>query len=197
MGFNLLLALCSSLLLTCAFSPIQFNILAYVALVPFFYLIERTSARGAIFWGYLTGFLISSVMVQWTSLPSKGDTFILMFVGPFYLSTYALAHHALLKKSQWVVIALIPLLWGLKEILELLTNLGLWMTSLGSTQAGFLTTFGEHFYLAGPIIAMWVALLNGLLFYLCKFFMRRGSIAALISVLALVFAVSGGRQWLH
>jgi len=89
------------------------------------------------------------------------------------------------------------LLWGAKEILQFFTNLGLWMTSLGWTQSSLLTIFSKHFFLAGPVLAVWVVFLNMLFLSLCKSFVQRKNVLVPTVAFVVVLAVPWGWQWLH
>src|SRR6202007_2697736 len=64
-------ALCvaSGLALGLAFPKFDYNLLAWVALVPLFYAVEGESLRRVFWWAYLQGFAANVVSLYWIPIP--------------------------------------------------------------------------------------------------------------------------------
>ncbi len=63
------LAVASGLALGLAFPKFDYNLLAWVALVPLFYVIEGESMRRVFWWAYLQGFAANVVSLYWIPIP--------------------------------------------------------------------------------------------------------------------------------
>ena len=63
------LAVASGLALGLAFPKFDYELLAWVALVPLFYVIEGESMRRVLGWAYLQGFAANIVSLYWIPIP--------------------------------------------------------------------------------------------------------------------------------
>ncbi|MBF0569698.1 MAG: apolipoprotein N-acyltransferase [Candidatus Omnitrophica bacterium] len=78
---SVILSVLSAALLFCSFPPLQFGFLAWVALIPLFYVLDRARTRWVAFgWGYLTGFLFFLAVLQWIHYVTT--------IGLIFLSAY-------------------------------------------------------------------------------------------------------------
>ncbi len=110
---NLLLALCSAVLLVLSFPNFDFSFLIWTALVPFFFLLDGKSAKAAFFWGWATGYVFFLGTHYWlihVTLP--GMLLVNLYLG-IYFGVFAVGYVYFINGTRSTVFQLfiLPSLW--------------------------------------------------------------------------------------
>ncbi len=168
MSRNLLLAMLTGFLLNFAYPPFKFSHAALVALVPFFYLIEKTDFRGAIAWAGLTGLLVCLSSVELTAVSTLWEALAILLISPAYFALYAAAHHLGWRKYGNRFLMFIPVVWACKEGLQYLGHLGFAANSLGATQTRSFLLFPRESSLAVLALSFWIVTINVTLYFFLK-----------------------------
>jgi apolipoprotein N-acyltransferase len=141
---DIILAVCSGCLLGFAFPPSPFYSLAYVAFVPFFFLMERMRSYGQLTrYGYLFVFVFHIITVYWTGgFTHMKDPYLMMagslllILHPFFYLP-AILGSLFVRKRMGFVWGLVSFVffWVAYEYSHSLSQLSFpWMT-LGNSQA--------------------------------------------------------------
>jgi apolipoprotein N-acyltransferase len=115
---NIFLALLSGFLLILIFPKFNYEILAWVALVPLFWAIRGKSPSQAAFLGFITGFVfftgilywIQVVLTQYGNLPAPISLIIVLVLTAYlglYIAAFAFFLNWLIGKTQ-----ITPVIWG-------------------------------------------------------------------------------------
>jgi len=141
---NVCLAVLSGLLLGLAFPPSPFYSLAYIAFVPFFFLIERMKTYGQLArYGYLFVFVFHIITVYWTGgFTHMRDPYLmvagslLLILHPFfYLPSILCAYFV--RKRFGVIVGLVSFvfLWVAYEYSHSLSEISFPWMAVGNSQA--------------------------------------------------------------
>jgi len=179
-----LLAVISGLLLGLAFPPVPFpfTLLIFVALIPFFFAIEKQDKLAEINrTTYLTAFVFCIVTIYWVgSWTPEADPFLmiggvlLLFFNPiFFLISSTLFYFAKQFFNRKIALYLFPFFWVTYEYVYMLTDASFpWLTLANS-----LTYFNSFIQIADIIGALGLSLLilfiNLFLYLAVKEFIRR------------------------
>lgn len=168
---NLLLSLLSSVLLSLSFPPLKLGFLAYIALVPFFLLLEDKNYKESIRWGYLTGLFTNIGTLYWISWVTVPGAIAAILYLPIYMIIYALLHNFLKKRlGEKTVYWFIPFLWTGIEYLRSLGVLGFPWSSLAYTQSYYLSLIQYVSFTSVYGVSFWVATINVFVFLILKNF---------------------------
>jgi len=113
----------SAVLLLCAFPPINFNLLALIAITPFLASLMKGGAKRSLAQGYVFGFIymlaqmawLHTLVTRWTSNPTLAVfTWLLTgFLGAWYFALFGwLANRSFRRGWPWLV----PLVWAGIEV---------------------------------------------------------------------------------
>jgi len=119
-GVNIILAILAGIFAGLTFPPFEWWPLAWVALVPLFIALRRTSAvRAAGYLALLFGLALCAVSLQWLAVIFKASVlgvFVIIAL-PWYL--FGLAYRTLIGRSPWwAILAMTPILWVAVEWLR-------------------------------------------------------------------------------
>lgn len=133
---NLLLSLCSAILLILSFPNFNFPFLIWFALAPFFFLLDGKSPKVAFFWGLATGYVFFLGTHYWlihVTLP--GMLLVNLYLG-IYFAVFALGYAYFNSKIQSTVSRLIilPSLWVVCEFARDRLFTGFGWACLGHSQ---------------------------------------------------------------
>lgn len=175
-----------------SFPPFPTFFLAWIALVPLLWLLERTAFQFAFRTGYLAGLLSTGSMMFWLNSNSGATPFQAtgMYLGAvMYLAVWWGLFAVLQKffyrqwkdRSFWIV----PFLWTALDYLQSLGELGFTWHSLstGQTTVPAAIQFVEYTGMYG--VTFWVAVLNVGFYFLFKWFRQA-------SRRKMVFQLAGG-----
>ena len=115
---NLALSILTGLLFALSLPPFKTGVLAYVALIPFFILLEEKSLKEAFRWGYVTGLFVdigSLFWIGWVTLPGCIGALLIL---PFFVALYALLHTFLVQRLSLLAYFFSPFLWSSIEYLQ-------------------------------------------------------------------------------
>jgi len=158
---NLIFSLTSAFLLSLAFPPAKLGFLAYIALIPFFLLLEDKSYKESIRWGFLTGLFIDIGTLYWIGWVTVPGAIAAILYLPIYTAIYALLHTFLLKRlgEKWIYLC-IPFLWTGIEYLRSLGVLGFPWSSLAYTQSYYLSLIQYVSFTSVYGVSFWVVTIN-------------------------------------
>ncbi len=162
------LGLSTGLLLAFSFPPFRTGFLAYVALVPFFLLLEDKKGFDAFRWGYLTGLFIDIATLFWIGWVTVPGLFGALLVLPLYIGLYALLHTLLIRKLGARAYFILPFLWTSIEYIQSIGETAFPWNYLGYTQSYYLTFIQYAEYTSVYGVSFWVVLLNVLIFMLWR-----------------------------
>ncbi|MBL7074782.1 apolipoprotein N-acyltransferase [candidate division KSB1 bacterium] len=195
----LLLSLLTGFLLALAFPPFKTGFLAYLGLIPLFFLLEGKSPAESFGFCYLSGLVFNGCTLFWIAF-NRGATPILaiisMVIGVLYLSLYfgifGLLFQLVQRYLKWGSYVMAPFLWGTLEYQKSIGELGFPWQDLGNTQTFYLNfiQFAEFTGVFG--ISFWVVLINVLLFWVFKGLLKGKVPWISLTSLALAFAFPYG-----
>ena len=165
---NLLLSLAAGISMSLAFPPLQSGFLAYVTLVPFFFLLENKTFGESFKWGYITGFFHCATMLYWINwVTVVGGVAAILYL-PLYFSLFALVFHFLRSRIGDKVIFFAPFLWVGMEYLRSLSEFGFPWTTLGYSQS-YYTVLIQYASITSVFgVSFWIVLINVLVYQLIK-----------------------------
>lgn len=170
------LAIASGLLFALGFPPLPTGVTAFVALVPFLYLLEDLPDWRAVFrWSYLTFLIANAGTVWWVSGWWGDDPWLkiagvgVVFFNPLFF-TIPTAAYGVLRRRMGPVFSIVafPVIWTSWEWLVQLQELSFPWLLLANTQTyniesvQFITATGAFG------ISLWVAAINAMLFHLLR-----------------------------
>lgn len=174
-GREFLLLLAGGGLLVLAFPPVDFFPAAFVGLVPLFYVLARTPARG--FWssfrpGFRAGLCFFSPLLYWLVFLSSievdnpvlmsGPLILLVMFQACYWGLFSAVFVYVRSSLKFPAVLVLPLLWVAAEQLRSLSVLGFPWGALG--YAGVAVPRAMQFAsLTGlPGVSFWMALVNAI-----------------------------------
>ncbi len=178
---ELFFAVLTAALLSFAYSPFRLGLLAYWALVPFFFLLENKSPAPAFRWGYLTGFFAVIGSVNALVLDNVVTLLLAVFVQPFYFALYAVLHVSCRQQLGDRGLFAIPILWVAVEFLESVNHFGFSILNLGYTHPQYLLFFEDAASAAALLLSFWICCLNVLIYAMLKNLHNRRRTAYLLA----------------
>jgi apolipoprotein N-acyltransferase len=158
---NLILSLISSVLLSLSFPPLKLGFLAYIALVPFFLLLEDKNYKESLRWGFLTGLFMNIGTLYWISWVTVPGAVAAILYLPIYLLIYSFLHTFLrLKLGEKYIYWCLPFLWTGVEYLRSLGVLGFPWSSLAYTQSYYLSLIQYVSFTSVYGVSFWVVTIN-------------------------------------
>lgn len=124
-SFDIILAFLSAILLILCFPGFGVHYLAWIALVPFFILIKRSSLSGAVFYSLITGFLFFSGILFWGFRLEGYNIFnsiLQNLLTACYFCIFVIFVHHFNKKIPQLNALTFPVTWVLIEYLR--THIG-------------------------------------------------------------------------
>lgn len=166
---DLLLSLLFSVLLSFSFPPYRLGFLAYVALIPFFLLLEHKNLAQTIKWGYLVGLFMNIGTLWWINLVTVPGAIAAILYLPIYMIIYALLHNFLSNRLRpkyfyWCI----PFLWTGIEYLRSLGVLGFPWCSLAYTQSYYLNLIQYVSITSAYGVSFWVVTINVVIWLILK-----------------------------
>ncbi len=166
---KMLLSLTTAVLLSLSFPPLKLGFLAYLALIPFFLLLEEINFKEAIRWGYLTGLFANIGTLYWISWVTVPGALAAILYLPVYFILYAVLHTYLQKKlAKRYLLVTIPFLWTGMEFLRSLGVLGFPWNSLAYTQSYYLSLIQYVTYTSLFGVSFWIVTINVVILCLMK-----------------------------
>ena len=187
MRSDIIFSILTALMLSLALPPFKLGVLAYWALIPFFYLLERKDMKSAGRWGFLTGVFISLAAGNWSFYTDIASTLAAVLIQPVYYLLYAILHVALYRKLGLKCLVVLPFLWTAVEYLKAVSGLDLSRVTLGYTQPQYLFLIQKHSYVAIYLLSFWVTALNVLIYAVLKNLENRRKVAVLLFAMMILF----------
>ncbi|MCR4439221.1 MAG: apolipoprotein N-acyltransferase [bacterium] len=189
MRMSLILCLLTGLGLTLAFPPFQWGFLAYVALIPFFFLLRGKNVAETFRWSYLCGLILSIGTLYWINWVTLPGGIAAILVLPLYLCIYALLHNLVHRHLGEVAFVTIPFLWTGVEFLRSLGEIGFPWTVLAYTQTHYLKLIQFASITSVYGVSFWVVLINVMLYRLILSRHNVKAVAAYAAIVVLLFVV--------
>ncbi len=187
---DLMFSLIASVLLSLSFPPLRLGFLAYIALVPFFLLIEDKNYKESIRWGYLTGLFMNIGTLYWINLVTVPGAIAAILYLPIYLIIYALLHTFIRKRlGEKYIYVCIPCLWTGVEYLRSLGVLGFPWSSLAYTQSYYLSLIQYVSFTSVYGVSFWVVTINVFMLLLLKNFSNFKKVVLYFVVLILLLLI--------
>ena len=166
---DLIFSLFSSVLLSLSFPPLKLGFLAYIALIPFFLLLENKNYRESVRWGFLTGLFMNIGTLYWIVYPTVPGAIAAIIYLPIYFVIYALLHNFLRRRlGEKYLYWCIPFLWTGIEYLRSLGVLGFPWNSLAYTQSYYLALIQYVSFTSVYGVSFWVVTINVIIFLILK-----------------------------
>lgn len=166
---NLLLSLLSSVLLSLSFPPLKFGFLAFIAIVPFFLLLEDKNYKESIRWGFLTGLFMNIGTLYWISWVTVPGAIAAILYLPIYMIIYAVLHSFIRNRlGEKYLYWCIPFLWTGVEYLRSLGVLGFPWVSIAYTQSYYLSLIQYVSYTSVYGVSFWVITINVFILLILK-----------------------------
>lgn len=166
---NLLLSLTTGVLLSLSFPPLKFGFLAYIALIPLFFLLEDKNYKESIRWGFLTGLFINLGTLYWISWVTVPGAIAAILYLPVYLIIYAILHTFIrLRLGEKYLYLSVPFLWTGVEYLRSLGVLGFPWCSLAYTQSYYLSLIQYVSFSSVYGVSFWVVSINVIILLLLR-----------------------------
>lgn len=165
---KLLLSVCTAVLLTLSYAPFKSGFLAYIALVPYFYLLDELEPAEWFRWSYASGFFYAMgtlYWIGWVTLPGMVGT---LLVWPLYIALYSLLHVRLRRRLGHRAWLFVPFLWTGVEYLQSLTELAFPWNALGYTQAHYLALIQYAEYTGVWGVSFWLVCINVLVYIVLR-----------------------------
>src|SRR3972149_9358715 len=203
---NRALAALSAILLSLSFPGYDMEALAWLSLLPLFFLIKGGSARNAFLWCWTSGTLFFFITINWVirtmnnygGLPHWVSLLVLLLLSLYlglYFGVFGLLTRYVTTKTRFPLPCVAPILWVSLEYVRAYLLTGFPWASLGYSQYKFLhliqiadvTSFlGVSFLISG---------VNAALFEIFSYLTRRPAgadraAAASITVMVLLFLLS-------
>jgi len=191
---RLFYSILTGVLVTISFPPFRLGFFAYIALIPFFLLLQDISMKEAVRWGYLTGLFVNIgtlYWINWVTIP--GAIAAILFL-PFYFVLYAIFHVFLKSRldTKYFYIS-IPFLWTGIEYVRSLGVLGFPWTSMAYSQSYYLTLIQYVSYTSVFGVSFWVILINVMILRIWKSYRDTKRVIIYILILVILFAL----PWLY
>ena len=182
-------SLATGLLLALAFPPFKTGFFGYVALVPFFILLENKGFREVVRWSYLTGLFIAIFTLFWIGHVTQAGLIGALLVIPLYLVFYGIFHALIVRLQRPRALFFLPFFWISMEYAQSLTELAFPWNCLGYTQSYYLPLiqFAEFTGVLG--VSFWVLTLNLVIWYLLRHPLSRRVYMVWAAVIACWFLV--------
>lgn len=184
---NFVLSLLTGVLLSFAFPPFRIGIMAYWALVPFFYLLKNKGAKESFWWGFLTGLFITLSSINITIFSTLRGLASVIILNSSYVALYAMVHTLFAARLGEKVFFMVPFLWTGLEYLKTTAGIGLTWASLGYTHTQYLYLIENATSLNLFGIAFWVVLINVLIYLTLNSLGRRRKVAYLLVSIIVLF----------
>lgn len=187
---NLILSLISAVLFSLAFPPLKLGFLAYIALIPFFLLLENKRYKESIRWGFLTGFFINIGTLYWINWVTVPGAIAAILYLPIFTVIYAFLHTFLQKKlgEKWIYLC-IPFLWTGVEYLRSLGVLGFPWSSLAYTQSYYLSLIQYVSFTSVYGVSFWVVTINVFVLLILKNFSNIKKVTLYFIILILLLLI--------
>ncbi|MBI5476299.1 MAG: apolipoprotein N-acyltransferase [Ignavibacteriales bacterium] len=172
---KLILAISTGLLLAVAFPPVPIGVTAFIAFVPFFFLLSSLDNYGQIFrYGYLTIFIFNLLTTYWTGGFTHFKDYYLAVAGmllilahPFFFLPHLLAWMFIKKQFGFKsAIILFPFLWIAFEYLHAVGELSFPWLTLGNTQTYDIRAIQFVSFTGVWGVSFWILIINLLIFIL-------------------------------
>ena len=168
---SLIFSLISAVLLSLAYPPLKLGFLAYIALVPFFLLLEDKNHKESIKWGALTGLFINIGTLYWIKEATVPGAIAAILYLPIYLIIYAFLHTYFRQRlGEKYIYWCIPFLWTGVEYLRSLGVLGFPWSSLAYTQSYYLSLIQYVSFTSVYGVSFWVVTVNVFMLLILKNF---------------------------
>ena len=185
---DLIFSLLSSVLLSLSFPPLKLGFLAYVALIPFFLLLEDKNYKESIRWGFLTGLFMNIGTLYWIVYPTVPGAIAAIIYLPIYFVIYALLHTFLRQRlGEKYLYWCIPILWTGVEYLRSLGVLGFPWNSLAYTQGYYLALIQYVSFTSVYGVSLWVVTINVIILLILKNFFDFKRVLVYFIALILLF----------
>jgi len=135
---NVLLAVISGVALFLAFPKAGLFPLAWIALVPLFIAIRRTTPLSSLALGLITGFVFFTGLLYWISIFGYLPWALLALMQAMYIAAFAFLANLLMVRGRFALIT-VPALWTSIEYIRSLGMFGFTWGDLAYSQAGWLS----------------------------------------------------------
>lgn len=187
---NLFFSLLTGVLLSFSFPPFKLGFLAYVSLIPFFFLLEGTDYKDSIRWGFLTGLFMNIGTLYWINWVTMPGAIAAILYLPVYFILYSVLHTFIRKRlGTGQLYVWVPFLWTGIEFFRSLGVLGFPWNSLAYTQSYYLSLIQYVSYTSVYGVSFWVVLINVIILMLIKNFSNYKKLAIYFVILVLLLLI--------
>ncbi|MBZ0266196.1 apolipoprotein N-acyltransferase [bacterium] len=196
----ILASLLSGLLLALSTPPIQLGFLAWFALIPLFFVIEKSNSRKHAFWyGSLMGLVFHLGAIYWiafntgaTMAARIGSGIGAVLLMTFWFGFISLIHRILIENFGRGGHFLAILLWTAQEVFRAQGDLGFPWPYLFLTQGEYLSILQLAAIGGGYLVSFWVLTINVLL--LSYRDLGRRSIVSVLLIVVLTIGIGSFRE---
>lgn len=167
-----LILIISTAALSFAFAPFPLRFLAYFAIIPLLFVINKYSYKKVFWYGLLFGAAFALFHLWWLYfliIPIEPTTKILLYLGVtilfFYLGLYAAVFSVVTK---YLGVAFAPLVWAVMEFIRTKSEIGFPWGFLGYTQTPYISIVQMASIFGVYGLSAWVLWINVLIYWILK-----------------------------
>lgn len=174
--------------LTLAYPPFKLGFLAYLGLVPIFYIVKNTSVKSALKRGFFWSIGLNTASLYWICYDTvKGGISAILFYS-FLLSIVFIFINYGLKRFGSNFIYIFPFVWTGWEFLRSIGLLGFPWLSVAYTQT-YYTSLIQYVSITGVYgVSFWICIINIIIYYIITNVKIKKVITAFV-ILLIIFAV--------
>ncbi len=175
-------------LLTLAYPPFKLGFLAYLGLVPIFYIVKNTSVKTALKRGFFWGIGLNTASLYWICYDTvKGGISAILFLSFLSSIVFIFINYGL-KRFRSNFIYIFPFVWTGWEFLRSIGPFGFPWLSIAYTQT-YYTSLIQYVSITGVYgVSFWICIINVVIYYIITNVKIIKVITAFV-VLLIIFAV--------
>jgi len=174
--------------LTLAYPPFKLGFLAYLGLIPIFYIVENTSVKTALKIGFFWGIGLNTASLYWICYDTvKGGISAILFLSFLSSIVFIFINYGL-KRFESNFIYIFPFVWTGWEFLRSIGPFGFPWLSIAYTQT-YYTSLIQYVSITGVYgVSFWICIINIVIYYIITNVKIKKVVTAFV-ILLIIFTV--------